>query len=369
MTGLTKTFAKKVNQLKDNILIIGASGAVGSAIVRMLAVQHKYNLILAGRRLAPLRHLKESLVADAAILKLDVARFNDAGILKAADLVIMCVDIPDSGIPKACAEQGIKYMDISASQQVLRYLEQTDAVARANKVPLLFSVGLAPGLTNLLAKNALDKLPGATAVEIYILLGLGEVHGDQAFQWTFKNLHKVYPIHLDGLEQPVKSFTAPKTTVLLGKRKFYLFDFVDQHILKTVRGLRSVSTRLAFDNRFFTALIGFLRRIGWTKICRNKRVQTVMMRLLKKARLGSDIYGIKVVARDDKGQTATATLNGHNEGAITAAVAAGMVPLLLATHASGLLHSPDLVQDLPAFLTQLKQDGSPFNFSLANNIE
>lgn len=341
--------------MKDSIIIIGASGAVGSAIVRYLDVLQKYKLILAGRKNAPLEQLKKSLHAGTEILQVDVTRFNEPGLLKGASLVIMCVDIPDNRIPKACVEQGIRYMDISASRQVLHYLEATDAIARSHKVPMLFSVGLAPGLTNLLAKRVRDKLPAAPVLEIYVLLGLGEAHGDQAFQWTFDNLHKIYAIHSNGFDKPVKSFSRPKTTDLLGMRKFYLFDFVDQHILKQQKDIHSVSTRLAFDNRFFTRLVGLLRLTGLTGIYRNKRVQSMMLRLLKKIRLGSDVYGIKVIARNEAGQTESAFLQGYNEGAVTAAVAAGMVPLLLKSKAAGLLHSHELVTDLPAFFTLLQQ--------------
>jgi hypothetical protein len=156
----------------------------------------------------------------------------------------------------------------------------------------------------------------------------------------------------------VKSFTEPKTTDLMGHRRFYLFDFVDQHILQQTKGMHSVSTRLAFDNRFFTRLVGLLRIIGLTKIYGDKRVQGVMMRLLKKIRLGSDVYGIKVIARNEAGQSESAFLQGHNEGAVTAAVAAGLVPLLLESKASGLLHSHELVKDLPAFLGLLNQNDS-----------
>lgn len=344
--------------MKGSIIVIGASGAVGSAIARSLDACQKYKLVLAGRRIAPLEKLKRSLQSDAEIMQVDVAHFDEPGLLKGAALLIMCVDIPDNRIPKACAEQGIRYMDISASRQVLHYLEATDAVAREYNVPMLFSVGLAPGLTNLLAQCVIDKLPDATILEIYVLLGLGEAHGDQAFQWTFENLHKTYAIRRDGLDKIVKSFTEPKTTDLMGKRRFYLFDFVDQHILKQTKGMHSVSTRLAFDNRFFSRLVGLLRITGLTKIYRNRRVQGVMMRLLKKIRLGSDVYGIKVIARNDSGQSESAFLQGHNEGAVTAAVATGMVPLLLERKASGLLHSHELVKDLPAFFALLnKNDG------------
>lgn len=359
-----KDLCAKDDHMMESIIIIGASGAVGSAIVKLLDTQKRYKLILAGRRIAPLVQLQRSLQSDSEVLQVDVSHFNDPGLLKGAALVILCVDIPDNSIPKACAAQGIKYMDISASQQVLGYLKETDELARANNVPMLFSVGLAPGLTNLLAKSVMNKLPDASALEIYVLLGLGEAHGDQAFQWTFENLHKTYHLQKEGIDKSVKSFTDPKGTDLLGKRKFYLFDFVDQHILKQEKGIHSVSTRLAFDNRFFTALVACLRMTGLTRIYQNKRVQSIMMRLLKKISLGSDVYGIKVIARNDAGDTASAFLHGHNEGAITAAVAATIVPFLLASKSSGLLHSHELIKDLPAFFTLLKQDNSTLTFLL-----
>lgn len=350
--------------MKDRIIIIGASGAVGSAIVKHLDAAGQYQLTLAGRRLAPLARLKETLNIDTQIIQVDVARIRDTDFLKGAALLIMCVDIPDSSIPEACAAHGVHYMDISASQQVLGYLEASDAAARAQGIAMLFSVGLAPGLTNLLAANVLHQLHNASALEIYILLGLGEAHGDQAFQWTFDHLHQKYRIKSGGVDKWVKSFTDPKATALAGSRKFYLFDFADQHILKNIKGLSSVSTRLAFDNRFFTALVAVLRTLGITRIYRNKRVQRTMMGLLKKVKPGSDVYGVKVIARNDAGKTAEAFLQGYGEGAITARVAASMVPHLLSTKASGLMHSHELIQDLPAFFEQLQQGGEPFSFQL-----
>ena len=303
--------------MKDRIIIIGASGAVGSAIVKHLDAASQYQLTLAGRRLGPLARLKETLHKDTQIIQVDVARTRDTDFLTGAALLIMCVDIPDSTIPEACVAHGVHYMDISASQQVLAYLEATDEAARTRGVAMLFSVGLAPGLTNLLAANVLQQLPNASALEIYILLGLGEAHGDQAFQWTFDHLHRQYRIKSGGIDKRVKSFTDPKTTTLAGSRTFYLFDFADQYILKNIKGLKSVSTRLAFDNRFFTALVAALRTLGLTRIYRNKRVQRMMMGLLKKMKLGSDVYGVKVIARDDAGETSEAFLQGYGEGAIT----------------------------------------------------
>jgi saccharopine dehydrogenase (NAD+, L-lysine-forming) len=44
------------------------------------------------------------------------------------------------------------------------------------------SVGLAPGLTNLLAKYCLEWLGTVDALEIGILLGLGEAHGPAAIR-------------------------------------------------------------------------------------------------------------------------------------------------------------------------------------------
>jgi len=65
----------------------------------------------------------------------------------------------------------------------------------------MLSVGLAPGLTNLLAKALhqrrcdimdADAMDAADAIELVVLLGAGEQHGAAATDWSYEHLGRHY---------------------------------------------------------------------------------------------------------------------------------------------------------------------------------
>lgn len=346
---------QKMEHDQQTIVVMGASGAVGKQLVALLAAKGRYKLVIAGRRRVPLEELSKSLNGVASVLQTDLRQVKDLGFLQSACLLIMCVDIENDLVPKACIEHGVHYMDISASAGVYNILKTLDTRARQQGVALLFSVGLAPGLTNILSKHVLSAMPSASKLELYVLLGLGEAHGDRAYQWTFDNLHKKYRIKTKGKHEVVKSFSSGKTTWLAGKRRqFYLFDFVDQHIIGGAVPVSSVSTRMAFDNSFFTVLVAFMRKVGLTRIYRNAFIQKLMMKLMGKLRSGSDLYGVKALAKNEHGEEVAASLTGRSQGQVTALVTAELVDRLWDSNASGLLQADDLVPDVPLFLEHLR---------------
>lgn len=52
----------------------------------------------------------------------------------------------------------------------------------------MLSIGLAPGLTNLLAAHAHRLLDEVTELDIFIMLGLGDRHGKAAMEWICKRI-------------------------------------------------------------------------------------------------------------------------------------------------------------------------------------
>ncbi|WP_339156547.1 hypothetical protein [Actinomadura luteofluorescens] len=95
------------------------------------------------------------------------------------------------------------------------------------------SVGLAPGVTNLLAREA-----GGGDVEIGVLIGAGDRHGPSAVDWTLDSLA--------GLGESWRMrFPAP-----YGVRTVHRFPFSDQYTLPG-----RVRTGLCLDSRAMTALL------------------------------------------------------------------------------------------------------------------
>lgn len=104
---------------------------------------------------------------------------------------------------------------------MLARIETLDAGARQSGGLAVLSVGLAPGLTNLLVKAARDRCPEATGFRIGVLLGLGDSHGPAAIDWTLRSLgplrpEDILPLRFGGDRRAVPSIP---------------FDFSDQHAL------------------------------------------------------------------------------------------------------------------------------------------
>ncbi|WP_222166274.1 saccharopine dehydrogenase family protein [Edaphocola aurantiacus] len=342
---------------KDKIVIVGGYGAVGSSVAKWLSAWYPGRVVVAGRSLQKAKNLQEKLEHTVDILQLDIDHIQNVSFLADAALLIMCIDQPSGALAELCIDKGVHYIDISATPAVLHRLESLQDKALAQKVTLLLSVGLAPGLTNLLGKWVTQSIPDQKMLQLFVLLGLGEDHGEQAFQWTFDNLHQEYTIQDQGKGQQVKSFTQPLTTDLLGKRKFYLFNFSDQHILARTQNLDSISTRMAFDHKGITALIAGMRKLGFTRLMRLAWVQRIMIKLFRKVKMGTDVFAVKAQSYHSHGVLKEASISGYGEGAVTALVAALLAKDLLdkQTPLLGVQHIDTYVEDVPEFLSELRK--------------
>ncbi len=103
-------------------------------------------------------------------------------------LVVMCVEDQDTRVVEQCIDRGIKYVALSATYELLSRIESLDGKAQEHGSTVLLSVGLAPGLTNLLASHCTAVLDEVHNVDIFLLLGMGEVHGESSNQWVVDNL-------------------------------------------------------------------------------------------------------------------------------------------------------------------------------------
>ncbi|WP_433476707.1 hypothetical protein ACQPZP_06410 [Spirillospora sp. CA-142024] len=79
--------------------------------------------------------------------------------------------------------RGVHYVDVSASREVLAGIAKLDRLATERSATAVLSVGLAPGITNLLAREF-----GGADLDIGVLLGSGERHGPSAVEWTLDSL-------------------------------------------------------------------------------------------------------------------------------------------------------------------------------------
>ncbi len=350
---------------QDKILIIGGYGAVGTIIASHLSRRYPNKVIIAGRSIEKAQETALKLEHGVSSMYIDVAQPNSFGFSNEVKLVIMCLDIVNTAIVDYCIAHGIQYLDITANYDVMQTIESLHTKAVNNNVGLFLSVGLAPGLSNLLARYLSSQMKEMDTLDIFILLGIGEAHGDKAFQWTFDNINSTYYVKDNDTNQKLKSFTGKRTTDLLGKKDFYLFNFSDQHVIAQNLNVKKVRTRLAFDVNILTRLVAWMRKWGLSGIYKYSWVQKIMTRILQKSIIGTNVFGVKVIA-SGKDQIMSAQINGLEEGNITALVAVLVASKIYSDkHLFGVQHLDQVIDDIPEFLEQLKKIDTTFQIQLS----
>lgn len=269
----------------ERVVVFGGYGAVGREAVALL--RGSCEVVVAGRDPERARS-----VPGAVPVRVDLREPGEVErVVEGADAVLMCVDVANARVAKACLERGVHYADVSASLDRLAAIGGLTGPATG-----LLSVGLAPGVTNLLARQVVEAT-GAREVEIGVLLGAGERHGPAALEWT-----------LDGLGELGDAWRMPFPG---GERTVRGFPFSDQHTLPATLPLDRARTGLALDSRLLTALLPAAARV------RHR------LRPLTKVHVGSDRFAVTVRAGG-----VVASFSGRRQSRATGVVAALLVERL-----------------------------------------
>lgn len=361
--------------LNGNILIVGGYGAVGRVIATGLAEKFPGQVIVAGRSYEKAEALAQESDEKIRPYQVDLTTAHESPeILDGVAVVVMCLDVPDVQFVQACLQRGIHYVDITAEDAILQQIEALDGVAKASGSTAILSVGLSPGLTNLLARHAQAQFEILHHVDIHGLVGLGEAHGVAAAHWTLQNLNANYTVRENGQPRRVNSFGEHKQAGFpdgLGHQRVYRFNLADQHVLTRTLDLPSVSTWITFDPVPFARLMAFMRWSGLSKLLRYRWVEDAIVRMSTAVQVGSEKFAVQVEARGDKDgrvQTETYTITGDGQGRATALVATQTVEQLLAgVFSSGVFHSEQLFEPLP-FIHRSAADGIIYHES-ANSDE
>ncbi|MEU0272595.1 saccharopine dehydrogenase NADP-binding domain-containing protein [Streptomyces sp. NPDC006307] len=327
--------------VRPRVLVIGGYGAVGAAATSALARWFPGRVVPAGRDEARARRLGGVRVDVAAppevFVRETLEPLGDIG------AVVFCVEPPDAGIARACLERGVHVVDVGASLRLLDAVAALDAPAREAGATGVLSVGVAPGLTNLLARRAHEAVGGAERLDLTLLFGSGERHGVDALRWTLANLAEPEPPGARPLRVTLPGYGAARTA--------HPFPFSDQFTLVRTLGVPSVTTRLCLDSRPLTAALFALRRTGAVRaVARRPGAPRAMAAALHRVRLGGgDGFAVRVDARGHgpHARRVAYALTGREQSRVTGLVAAHVARELLTggPSAPGVHH----IEQLPAF--------------------
>jgi hypothetical protein len=298
-------------------LILGGYGASGAGVARLLAAEG-HQVTTAGRDPARAdRVLDLRSGPDALVRALDG--------VDGVDVVVNAAGTEDPTLVTAATCAGAAFVDITATVGYVAALERLDPAA-----PVLVSVGLAPGLTNLLALA--DHRAGAGRIDLALVVGAGERHGRAGVNWAYDLVGRDFTDPASG--DPVRNYTQPARFDLpgLGRRRLFRADYSDQHILTRDLGI-PVRTYFGLDSRAATALLALLAR---TPGGRHAPRQLPLP--------GSDRW--LLFARGDRGRNAWATGRGqaHATAVVTAVAAERAVTLAPGVHH---LHRVATLADIP----------------------
>ncbi|GAB2486819.1 saccharopine dehydrogenase family protein [Nocardiopsis aegyptia] len=226
-------------------LVLGGYGAVGAPTTAALR-ERGHTVSTAGRD--PRRADRPCDLSESGL-----RGYRDA--LDGVDVVVNASGAEDPALVSAATDQGRAFVDATATTDYVRAVE-----GLLPRSPVLLSVGLAPGLTNLLAAAVHADAPGEDPLDLAVLLGAGEEHGAAATAWSLGLLGRSFRDPATGA--PVRNLTQGRAVDLpgLGRRRLYRADFSDQHALTRDLG-RPVRTRFGLDSRTLTTGLALLTHV------------------------------------------------------------------------------------------------------------
>lgn len=359
---------------KDKFLVIGGYGSVGRTISLTLGDLFPGQVVAAGRNYDKAEQLSVETQRKVLPMAFDVSQvFNGDDLLKQVAVVVMCLDQPDTRFVERCIQRGIHYIDISASYEFLSQVEMLHPNAKEHGATVVLSVGLAPGLTNLLASYCKSELNEVQRVDIYILLGLGEAHGEAAVRWTLENLNAEFLVNSDGGLKKVRSFAEGKAVqfpVPYGRRTAYRFNFADQRVVVTTLGIESASTWLCFDSPFVTRIIALMQKGGSSNLLSQKLAHDIDVRALRLLHPGSDDFCVVVEAVatvERKTSGCECLITGRGQGRITGLITAHVAESVYqSSFPAGVFHIEQLFQPLDIIL-RLGSYGLSFHHQSMNS--
>lgn len=310
-------------------MIIGGHGAVGQTISKAL---NHHSLVIGGRNTEKIQLFINSNLKDAQSRKIDIHTFDES-LFHDVHTVIVCVDQNSTELVEYCINNNLNYMDVSANSD---YIDKVQKLEFTNKSSILLGVGIAPGVTNILATQLIKENPNLKNVDIHVILGLGEKHGSAAIDWTLDNMIASYTLK-NVTYKPLNmrsQFTHHSV-----KYDTFNFNFADQYLLNNKYPEFNFFTYMGFDKPLATRMIHQLMNLNLSGFLKTKNGYKLTKHALLNPKFGSDYFIIHVSNGMDE-----LVFDGYNEAYYTGQFAAiSAVKLVDDSLPFGLIGMDDIV--------------------------
>lgn len=159
-----------------HIVVLGGAGAMGRVTVRTLTEYADVDQItIADYHEGRARELAASLQSSKIVVRqIDVNDFERVALLiRGSDVVLSAVDyVYNLPVLRACIQEKVHYADLGGLFHMTRTLMALHEEAEAAGITAILGMGGTPGITNLLARAAVDKLDRVDSIKVQ--LGCGD---------------------------------------------------------------------------------------------------------------------------------------------------------------------------------------------------
>ena len=295
-----------------NLVILGGSGDVGSRLVRLLSDHQEWKVWAVSRRSRAVETTLKNVVYSA----LDVAR---PGAAKSLPEDAIVVNLPEATPPELVAERLARSETVLDTSATPRYVDALIRAAAGTNGCLVTGVGMAPGLSTLMAAD-LASNERVETLRIGVELGMGRHYGKAASECFFRTLGQPYDDPFTGRSVvPGKKPWRFNFTRNEAPRLALDVAFPDEGIRPSGGEVR-VHHYLAVDPPFVTRLFAVAQRLGlgrWMSE-HSRRLTKLSLRLPQFGQLRTRVTA---VAFDREGQEIASKLfEGGDQADLTAAM-------------------------------------------------
>ena len=314
----------------ETLCLLGGYGDVGLRLARLLHDQTAFTIVLAGRSAGRADTAARAVGPRCRGMALDVRM---PGALAPLAGMALCVNLTEATPPHLAASliaNGTHFIDSAASPAYVADLRRAiDAVSVPQAMAVL-ETGLAPGLTNLLARRMCQARPETSSIDILIELGMGAHHGLAATEWSLQALAQTYPMKSGGQWQEIRTGALSRHFATeRGSIRGIGFSFSDQASIARDLNLDGARTFLALDPSWMTTVMGWLSRSPLRNMAARKAgpLARIMQRLPV---MGATATRLTLEGRNARNEViATHSVSGGEQAGMTATVIAQVVQEVL----------------------------------------
>ncbi|MDO6428129.1 hypothetical protein Q4489_14000 [Thalassotalea sp. 1_MG-2023] len=254
-------------QIESAVLIVGGYGIVGRQIASILRLKYpELPLIIAGRDLNKAEQFADML-GYAQGIAIDVTNSKQISPLHGKlAAVVTATNDPNNYILLDAIVNQLPYIDVT---RWTARLEEAIIRISGEKItkPVIFSSAWMAGTTAILAKKVSEQFTTVNSIDIDVLFSLNDKAGPNSIEFV-DQLSKPYNVFADGRIKTVKPMTEPKYVSFESgfSTNTYRFDTPDQRTLPMFSKAKSVSARIAYDDKYTVGFLSFMVRSGLWRI-------------------------------------------------------------------------------------------------------